>query len=122
MKCYVCEELVVVIASSGGSAKSVFKVSYIVCSSVSESDKFLSSVWLYVSIVPNLGLSVVLQVAVLDSGVSLEEPASVVIVNAAAFVIVDAVVVISDAKCVVVVISVCTNLLCVEVIGQKKKQ
>ena len=124
----VVVELVVVAVSSGGSAKSVFKVSYIVCSvicwsvsgctvcsvmclSVSNSNGSSSSVTLYVSIVLNLGLSVLLQVAVLRAGVSLEQLAGVVIVNAAAVVTVDAVVVISDAKYVVVVISVYASVV-----------
>ena len=116
-------ELVVLAVSRGGSAKSVFKVSYIVCSvicwsvsgctvcavvcwSASDSNRSSSSVRSYVSIVLNLGLLVVLWV-VLAAGVSREELGSVVIVDAA----VDVAVVIKDAKYVVVVINVCASVV-----------
>ena len=127
-------ELVVLAVSRGGSAKSVFKVSYIVCSvicwsvsgctvcavvcwSASDSNRSSSSVRSYVSIVLNLGLLVVLWV-VLAAGVSREELGSVVIVDAA----VDVAVVIKDAKYVVVVIDVCASVVArvvggVEVVG-----
>ena len=127
-------ELVVLAVSRGGSAKSVFKVSYIVCSvicwsvsgctvcavvcwSASDSNRSSSSVRSYVSIVLNLGLLVVLWV-VLAAGVSREELGSVVIVDAA----VDVAVVIKDAKYVVVVINVCASVVArvvgvVEVVG-----
>ena len=119
----VVVELVVLAVSSGGSAKSVFRVSYMVCSvicwSVSDctvfavvcwsalgSNRSSSSVRSYVSIVLNLGLLVVLWVVVLAAGVSREELGSVVIVDDAAVAIVDVAVVIKDAKYVVVVGSV----------------
>ena len=97
----VVVELVVLAVSSGGSAKSVFRVSYMVCSvicwsvsgctvcgvvcwSASDSNRSSSSVRSYVSIVLNLGLLVVLWVVVLAAGVSREELGSVVIVDDAA--------------------------------------